>query len=73
MPRRLETQTAGLVFHVINRAVEQLHLFDAPEDYDACLRTLVEAQRRVPVSILAYCLMPNHFHLVLRPQQDGPH
>ena len=71
MPRRLETQTAGLIFHVVNRAVQQLCLFEAPEDYDACLRTLVQAQRRIPVNVLAYCLMPNHFHLVLQPTQDG--
>ena len=39
---------------------------------DAELATeLADAQRRLPVDLLGYCLMPNYFHLVLRPHADG--
>jgi putative transposase len=71
MPYRLRTGTAGVVFHVLNRGVRRLQLFDRPEDYRAFLRVLGEAQARVPMRCLAYCLMPNHFHLVLWPRGDG--
>lgn len=63
--------TAGLTFHVINRGVRRLKLFDHAGDYLAWLQSFAEAQKRVPVDVFAYCLMPNHFHLVVRPREDG--
>jgi putative transposase len=71
MPRRLPHFTGGLVFHVMNRGVRRMQLFDRPGDYDAFLKLVASAQRRTPVQCLAYCLMPNHFHFVLRPLADG--
>ena len=62
--------SADIVFHVLNRGVRRLRLFDHPGDYRAFLDLLGSAQRRVPVRCLAYCLMPNHFHLVLWPRAD---
>jgi len=71
MPIRRQKGTAGLVFHVINRGVRRLRLFDQDSDYRAWLRAFSEAQDRVPIDVFAYCLMPNHFHMVLRPNRDG--
>ena len=71
MPRRIMMGTAGLIFHVINRGVRRLKLFDHAGDYRAWLQAFAEAQERVPVDVFAYCLMPNHFHLVVRPKEDG--
>jgi putative transposase len=71
MPRRITVGTAGLVFHVVNRGVRRLRLFDHDGDYRAWLQAFAEAQARVAVDVFAYCLMPNHFHLVLRPSEDG--
>lgn len=59
------------MFHVLNRGVRRLALFDRPGDYRAFLQLVAEAQGRVPVRCLAYCLMPNHFHFVLWPKADG--
>ena len=70
MPYRSRVGTAGLVFHVLNRGVRKLQLFDRPGDYKAFLKVFREAQDRIPVRCLAYCLMPNHFHLVLWPRTD---
>lgn len=61
---------AGVVFHVLNRGVRRLRLFDQPGDYRAFLKVFGEAQERIPMRCLAYCLMPNHFHLVLWPRTD---
>jgi putative transposase len=46
-------------------------VFDKPEDYDAFERILAEGLERYPCRLLAYQLMPNHWHLVLQPTEDG--
>ena len=70
MPYRKRVGTADLVFHVLNRGVRKLRLFEQPGDYQAFLKVFHEAQQRIPMRCLAYCLMPNHFHLVLWPRTD---
>ena len=65
------TFTCGLVYHVLNRANGRLRLFKKDDDYLAFLRVLLQARERVPIRILDWCLMPNHFHLVLWPKSDG--
>lgn len=56
---------------MINRGNGRSRVFHKPGDYDAFVALIAEAQRRVRVRVVAYCLMPNHFHLVLWPRQDG--
>lgn len=70
MPRRNRFATGGYVFHVLNRAVGRGTLFETDGDYEAFLRTLEEARQQVPMRLLAYCVMPNHWHLVLWPRGD---
>jgi len=67
MPRRPRQATGGYVFHVLNRAAAQRTLFREDGDYAAFLGILNEAQQQVPMRILSYCVMPNHWHLVLWP------
>ena len=61
----------GLAYHVLNRANGRLRLFKKDEDYLAFEKVLAEAHARVPIRILGWCLMPNHWHLVLWPRRDG--
>ena len=61
----------GIVFHFMNRGVRRLRLFESDGDYRAFLDCAVEAKQRVPVRLLAYCVMPNHFHMVAWPAEDG--
>jgi len=69
MPRR---QTpGGYVFHVMNRGVRRMSLFEEAGDYRAFLRCVAETQGYCPMRVLAYCVMPNHFHLVCWPEQSG--
>jgi putative transposase len=70
MPRRNRVAPAGYVYHVMNRAAGRLVLFECPADYDAFLRLLWSAQRRTGIRIIAYCLMPNHWHILLWPETD---
>jgi putative transposase len=71
MPRRPRVATAGLVFHVVNRAAKRSTLFEGAGDYQAFERVLALAVARSDVSLFAYCVMPNHWHLLLSPQSDG--
>jgi putative transposase len=59
-----------MCFHVLNRAVARLPLFEKQEDFEAFERVLIEAVTREPLPILAYCVLPNHWHFVVRPQSD---
>jgi len=70
MPRRPRASTAGLFFHVVNRSAKRVALFDSAADYEAFERVLAEAVARHAIALFAYCLMPNHWHLLLRPQAD---
>ena len=64
-------ESAGTVLHVLNRAVKRDLLFSTPQDYQAFLRVLAEARERIPLRIVAFCVMPNHWHLVVWPSEDG--
>ncbi len=47
-----------------------MRLFHKAEDYQAFERVLTEGLERYPVELLTYCVMPNHWHLVVRPQAN---
>ena len=70
MPRRTRFATGGYVFHVLNRAVGRATLFETDGDYAAFLKVLEEARHHVPMRLLAYAVLPNHWHLVLWPVGD---
>src|SRR5947207_1789792 len=71
MPRRPRVAPGGYVYHALNRAVARLPLFQNNGDYEAFERVVDEALARHPIRLLAYCLMPNHWHFVLWPEKDG--
>ena len=71
MPRTARAAVGGICYHVINRGNARGEVFHKPEDYAAFCRLLQEAADRVRMRVVAYCLMPNHFHLALWPRQDG--
>lgn len=70
MGRPLRVATGDLVYHVLNRANGRIKIFEHAADYQAFERVMAEAQERSEMRILAYCLMPNHWHLVLWPRKD---
>ena len=71
MPRPTRSTPAGYCYHVLNRGNGRQQVFHKEADYAAFLRLIDEAHERRPLRLLAYCLMPNHFHLVLWPREDG--
>ena len=56
---------------MLNRAVGRERLFRKEGDYAAFLRVMEEVHGRLPVRLACYCLMPNHWHMVLWPAADG--
>jgi putative transposase len=54
------------VLHIVNRGNDKRIIFPEPLDYAAFLVLLREARERFGVELYAYCLMPNHFHLVVK-------
>lgn len=59
-----------MIYHVLNRGNGRRRLFLKDGDYAAFEQVLKEGLERYPVRLLAYCLMPNHWHLVLCPERD---
>ena len=68
-PRRARVVEAGHWFHVVNRAVDRRQIFFQDSDYEMFLVWLRAAARRYPVVCGGYCVMPNHFHLLLQPEE----
>ena len=71
MPRPCRQTPGGLVYHVLNRANARRPIFETRGDYLAFEQILADAQRRTGMRLLAWCLMPNHWHLLLWPVGDG--
>ena len=71
MARRTRCSDAGYVYHVLNRALGRATIFDKSLAYAVFEKVLRQAWERLGMRWLAYVLMPNHWHLVLWPQQDG--
>ena len=67
MPRRPRTALEPGYFHVINRSVRKAPLFQRARDYRAFFLVLEEGFAKHPVRLLAYCVLANHWHLVVGP------
>jgi putative transposase len=63
-------EIAQTTFHVVNRAIEGQLLFRDFGAYLAFIRLMSRALARVPIDMFAFCLMPNHWHLLLRPTAE---
>jgi len=69
MPRIMRGLLDGLTYHVLNRGNGGQAIFHKEQDYRSFIELMKEAKERSSVKIFAYCLMPNHFHLVLQPDR----
>lgn len=69
MPRRARRIADDGVYHVLNRGNCRMDIFHKAGDFAAFVKLLEEARQRTGMRILAYCLMDNHWHLVLWPRR----
>ena len=67
MPRTARFIVDGYCYHILNRSNKKSRIFHERADYEQFLALIHRAQARIHVPILAACLMPNHFHLVVKP------
>lgn len=66
MPKRRRFIPPDSIHHIVNRGNDKKVIFPQDVDYGSFLALLREARERYAVLLFAYCLMPNHFHLVVR-------
>jgi putative transposase len=71
MPRTARASVGNLCYHVLNRGNARQQVFFKDGDYAAFLKAMSHACVEVPMRVVGWCLMPNHFHLVLWPHHDG--
>lgn len=69
MPRVARGLADGLIYHIINRGNGRQQVFHTDGDYRAFAELMAEASERYPVKVLAWCIMPNHFHLLVSPER----
>jgi len=71
MPRFAKQIPGGICAHVMTRGNARATVFHTDRDYSELIELMHDAQRRVYVETLSWCLMPNHLHFVIRPRENG--
>lgn len=71
MARGQRVDLGNYVYHVINRSNGRVPIFHTEEDYKDFEYLLNEVKETYYIRILAYVIMPNHWHLLVYPQKDG--
>jgi len=71
MPRTTRADEAGGVYHALNRGNARLRIFRKEADYEAFECILADGLARYGIRLYSYVLMPNHWHMILRPNRDG--
>jgi putative transposase len=70
MSRTARAVEGGMIYHVLNRGNGRMQIFRKPADFGAFIKILSQARQNVAnIDVLGLCLMPNHWHLVLRPHR----
>jgi putative transposase len=71
MARVPRVDIADYPYHVLNRANARAQIFNTNEDYRLFMEILTDTLEFLDMRLLAFCLMPNHWHLILEPRVDG--
>jgi putative transposase len=69
MPRVVRGLANGLIYHIINRGNGRQQVFHTESDYRSFVDLMTEAGKRHPIKLLAWCIMPSHFHLLVSPER----
>jgi REP element-mobilizing transposase RayT len=69
--RKARVEVEGGLYHVITRGNNRQRIFESTTDYEEFLSLLASQKVRLPFFLYAYCLMPNHVHLLIERQIDS--
>lgn len=70
MPRRKTVFIKGNYYHIYNRGNNGNRIFFSSDHYLHCLKLLKRYAQKYQITIIAYCLMPNHYHLLVRQDSE---
>jgi len=71
MGRPPRNSQGGTIYHVIGRGLKPRPIFRSEEDYQEFDTVLSQAVERLEPRLLAYCVLPKHWHLILTPRKEG--
>ena len=71
MGRPPRNSQGGTIYHVIGRGLKPKPIFRSEDDYQEFDTVLSQAVERLEPRLLAYCVLPKHWHLILTPRKDG--
>ena len=71
MGRMKRADAAGAIYHMLNRGNRRTTIFEKDADFEAFERILVDAVAKFEIDLFSYCVLSNHWHLVVRLQADG--
>jgi putative transposase len=72
LPKKRPDYFPGGVYHIYNRGSHKASIFREPDNYVFVLRKIKRYLSELNLTLLVYCLMPNHFHLLIRQDGDRP-
>jgi len=71
MARPYRLQGENVLYHILNRGDDRKKIFISETDYQKFLEYLIQAKEKFKVYLYAYCLMSNHYHLLLETTQPN--
>ncbi|MCL2529877.1 MAG: transposase [Coriobacteriia bacterium] len=71
MPRQARLLSVTGIYHIIFRGVNRCHLFEEEDDFEKMLSLLIIAKEELGFEVLAYCMLDNHVHLLLKEKSPG--
>jgi putative transposase len=72
MPHRGDIFAPGNAYHLYNRGLNKADIFTGANNYRFLLGKVKRLLKEIPVTVIAYCLMPNHYHFVMRQEGETP-
>jgi REP element-mobilizing transposase RayT len=72
MPYRGDSFVSGQYYHIYNRGAGKGKIFFNEDNYEYLLRLVIKYYQKYGATIIVYCLMPNHYHFLLRQETDQP-